>query len=539
MTGPPTAGGALGSAEAPEHAVDGTAAPAGTDGAAALPRVLLVSNRLPVTIVRRDGELVVERSVGGLATGLAGPHARSGGVWIGWPGLLDDVDAAERLALGDHLRAMRAAPVTLGVAEVATFYDGISNGVLWPLFHDRLDRLPLVVEGWETYEAVNARFADAVAAQWRPGDLVWVHDYQLLRLPALLRARLPAARIGFFLHIPFPPADVYAALPTRRWLLEGMLGADLVGFHTARYRAHFVEAVRRFAGDPSADARVGTATDAAAGPGSPALGAVPLATLRLADGGRAVRLGVFPMGVDARALAERAAASEVTAATLALRDPALRLLVGIDRLDYSKGIPRRLLAFEQLLVRQPAWRERVRLVQVAVPSRAGVAEYQQFREQLDALVGRINGAFGTPTWTPIHYLYRAVDETTLLALYRAADVLLVTPVRDGMNLVAKEFVAARADEGGVLVLSEFAGAAAELGDALLVNPYDVHATADAMHRALTMPVRERRRRMAALRAHVSAHDVDGWARDFVDALADGPEGGPEDGRADPPPSSRR
>lgn len=483
-------------------------------------RVLLVANRLPVTIVRRDGALVVERSVGGLATGLAGPHARSGGVWIGWPGLLDDVDATERLALGDRLSALRAAPVELTAAEVEQFYEGISNGVLWPVFHDRLDRLPLVVEGWETYEAVNARFADAVAAQWRPGDVVWVHDYQLLRVPALLRARIPEARIGFFLHIPFPPADVFAALPTRRWLLEGLLGADLVGFHTARYRAHFVEAVRRFAGDPSADARApGDATDATRGERPPVLapGDEPLATLRLAD--RAVRLGVFPMSVDARALAERAGTREVTAATLALREPSLRLLVGIDRLDYSKGIPRRLLAFEQLLLRHPEWRERVRLVQVAVPSRVGVAEYQQFREQLDALVGRINGAFATPSWTPIHYLYRAVDETTLLALYRAADVLLVTPVRDGMNLVAKEFVATRADEGGVLVLSEFAGAAAELHDALLVNPYDVQGTADAMHRGLTMDAGERRRRMAALRAQVAAHDVDAWADRFVDALA--------------------
>ncbi len=460
-------------------------------------RVLLVSNRLPVTVVRRGGALAVERSVGGLATGLAGPHARSGGVWIGWPGLLDDVDATERAALGGQLSALRAAPVELSAAEVEVFYDHVSNAVLWPVFHDRLDRVPLAVEGWEVYEAVNARFADAVAEQYRPGDLVWVHDYQLLRLPALLRARLPAARIGFFLHIPFPNPDAFAVLPTRRWLLEGVLGADVVGFHTVAYREHFRAAVRRFAAPDEAPGRAD----------------VPHV------GGRPVRLGVFPMGVDAAALAERAAAREVTAATLEMRAPKLRLLVGVDRLDYSKGIPRRLLAFEQLLVRHPEWRGRVRLVQVAVPSRVGVAEYQQFREQLDALVGRINGAFATPTWTPIHYLYRGVDETTLLALYRAADVMLVTPVRDGMNLVAKEFVAARADEDGVLLLSEFAGAAAELAEAVPVNPYDVHGTADAMHAALTMERGERRRRMAALRGRVAAHDVDAWARGFLDALA--------------------
>ena len=482
----------------------------GRPGAPGAARVLLVSNRLPVTVVRRDGGLTVERSVGGLATGLAGPHARSGGLWVGWPGLLDDVDAADRIALGGRLAALRAAPVELSPAEVEVFYEHVSNGVLWPVFHDRLDRMPLAVEGWDVYEAVNARFADAVVEQYRPGDLIWIHDYQLLRLPARLRERLPDARIGFFLHIPFPAPDILAVLPTRRWLLDGVLGADLVGFHTAAYRDHFRDAARQFAGADPALPEGGC--DPCDGP--------PSALKTLRSGGRTVRVGVFPMGVDAGGLAERGAAREVTAASREMRAPTLRLLVGVDRLDYSKGIPRRLLAFEQLLVRHPQWHGRVRLVQVAVPSRVGVAEYQQVREQLDALVGRINGAFATPTWTPIHYLYRSVDETTLLALYRAADVMLVTPVRDGMNLVAKEFAAVRADEDGVLLLSEFAGAAAELGEAVLVNPYDVHGTADAMHEALTMERRERRRRMVGLRARVTTHDADGWARGFLDALTD-------------------
>jgi trehalose 6-phosphate synthase/phosphatase len=310
-------------------------------------------------------------------------------------------------------------------------------------------------------------------------------------------------------------------LPTRRWLLEGVLGADLVGFHTAAYRDHFREAVRRFL----PEVPVGEVGDPD--------------TLRV--GGRVVRLGVFPMGVDAAALAAHAETPEVAAETARIRAPGLRLLVGVDRLDYSKGIPRRLLSFEQLLLRHPEWRERVRLVQVAVPSRVGVAEYQHFREQLDALVGRINGAFGTPTWTPIHYMYRAVDETTLLALYRAADVMLVTPVRDGMNLVAKEFVAARGDGDGVLVLSEFAGAAAELTDALLVNPYDVHGTADAMHGALTMPGPERARRIAALRARVAGYDAARWAGAFLHALgAARPDAvPPPDPRPAPPPDAAR
>jgi trehalose 6-phosphate synthase/phosphatase len=323
-----------------------------------------------------------------------------------------------------------------------------------------------------------------------------------------LRERLPGARIGFFLHIPFPHPELFATLPTRRWLVEGVLGADLVGFHTRRYRGHFADAARRLFG----------AETAWGGGGDEAGGA------RLTLGGRPVRLGVFSMGVDAEALGVRADARAVTAEALAFKPQGQRLLVGVDRLDYSKGIPRRLLALEQLLVRNPEWRGRVRLVQVAVPSRGEVAAYRRFRAQVDGLVGRINGRFATPTWTPVHYLHRSVPEPTLLALYRAADVMLVTPVRDGMNLVAKEFAAARGDEDGVLVLSEFAGASAELREALLVNPYDVHGTADAIHQALTMEPGERRRRMRALRAHVRAHDVHRWAASFLAALAGDAEG---------------
>ena len=462
-------------------------------------RLLLVSNRLPVTIRRRDDELIVERSVGGLATGLSGPHARANGIWIGWPGLLDDIDATERAALGSQLSAMRAVPVELTARDVEIFYDHISNSVLWPAFHDRLDRLPLMIEGWETYESVNAQFADVVAAHYQPGDMIWVHDYQLLRLPALLRERLPDARIGFFLHIPFPTSDAFAALPARRWLLEGMLGADLVGFHTAEYRTHFRTTARRFLEDVTFDARDRDVLNV---------------------GKRRVRLGVFPMGIDVEAISAAAATEEVDAARSSFKEGVLRLFIGVDRLDYSKGIPRRLLAFEQLLARHPEWHENVRLVQVAVPTRVGVAEYQTFRDQLDALVGRINGAYGTPTWTPIHYLYRSVDEATLLGLYRAADVMLVTPVRDGMNLVAKEFVAARADEDGVLILSEFAGAAAELRSALLVNPYDVVGMSEAMHRALLMAPSERRRRMRALQARVRANTAERWTRIFLEQLRD-------------------
>ena len=457
-------------------------------------RLIIVSNRLPVTVRTDGGDPVVEMSVGGLATGLRTPHARSNGLWIGWPGDLRGLDGAGRALVMRRLAELRTVPLELEAREVQVFYERISNGVLWPTFHDRIDRLPLRVAGWETYEAVNVRYADAVVAHYRPGDLIWVHDYQLLRVPALVRERLPDARIGFFLHIPFPNPEIYFALPTRSWLVEGMMGADLVGFHTRRYQGHFRAALRRLFG-----------LEMSAG------GDVPWR-------GRPVRLGVFPIGVDTAGLAARAVSPEVEAEGSTLRTAGQRLIVGIDRLDYSKGIPRRLLALERLLGTHPEWREQMRFVQVAVPSRDRVAAYRRFRRELEGLIGRINGRFGTPTWTPIHYMYRSVPTDVVLALCRAADVLLVTPLRDGMNLVAKEFAASRVDEDGVLILSEFAGAADELTDAVIVNPYDVDGTAEAIHLALTMEPAERRRRMRGLRAKVAAYDIHKWAAEFLEQL---------------------
>lgn len=458
-------------------------------------RLLIVSNRLPVTVHAVDGRANVTPSVGGLATGLRKTHERPGGLWIGWPGSLDGLSDAARTDAMRQLEEKRTIPVGLTAREIRGFYERFSNGILWPLCHDRIDQMPLRVRGWDAYESVNERFADTVASVHRDGDLIWVHDYHLMRLPALLRARLPRARIGFFLHVPFPAPDILFALPMRRALVDGLLGADVIGFHTRRYRGHFASALRRLL-----DIEMGP--DAA-----------------ITHGGRRIQLGVFPMGIDADDFAARASSREVTHEVLGLRSPTQRLIVGIDRLDYSKGIARRLLAIERLLETRPEWRGHLRLVQVAVPSRSRVTAYRRLRHEVDRLVGRINGRFGTPAWTPVHYLYRSVNPTTLSALYRTADVMLVTPLRDGMNLVAKEFVASRTDEGGVLVLSEFAGAAAELTDALLVNPYDVDGVADAMHHALTMDAIERRRRMVGLRSRVLGHDIHHWTASFLDALA--------------------
>ncbi|MGH7439550.1 MAG: bifunctional alpha,alpha-trehalose-phosphate synthase (UDP-forming)/trehalose-phosphatase, partial [Polyangiaceae bacterium] len=469
-------------------------------------RVILVANRLPVTFRADKGRLVATQSAGGLATGLKHPHEDSPEwLWVGWPGDIGRFSPALRAEADKHLADRRFVPVELTRGEVARYYDGFSNAVLWPLFHYLLERIPADKHGWEAYRAVNERFADVVAAHAKPGDIVWVHDYQLLLVPAALRRRLPGARIGFFLHIPFPAAEVFRTLPWRQNLLEGMLGSDLVGFHTIAYKNHFAAAVRRLLG-------VGNSGD----------------VIRV--GAREVRLGVFPMGIDAAHFVRMAAEEQVVAEVEHLRRglDGERMMLGVDRLDYTKGMARRLLAFERLLERDPPLRGRVRLVQVAVPSRDNVESYREYRSQVNETVGRINGAFGTVQWVPIHYVHRPLSERNLVALYRATDVMLVTPLRDGMNLVAKEFVACRTEGDGVLVLSEFAGAAAEMAEAVVVNPYDVESLANSYQRALSLPEDERRFRMEALRGRVLVNDAKRWVDSFLSSL----EGVATSGRAD-------
>ncbi len=458
-------------------------------------RLLLVSNRLPVTVRVEGGRLEVTRSSGGLATGLSGPHERSGGLWVGWPGDVGRLSPAQRLLLDTKLAALRCVPVLLSEAEVSRFYEGFSNRVLWPLFHYLLEHVPEHSRDWETYRRVNERFADEVAARYRPGDTLWVQDYQLMLVPKLLRDRLPDARIGFFLHIPFPSSEVFRTLPWRSELLAGLLGSDLIGFHTLSYLRHFCNALTQVLGlSPDVDG--------------------------VGYEGRRVRLGAFPMGVDAQWYVQQAGREEVRAEAAAIRASAegQRLLVGVDRMDYTKGLRRRLLAVGRLLEREPQLRGRVRFIQVAAPSRGGVADYERHRQSVDELVGRINGAYGSPKWVPVHYLFRSYSAVQLAALYQAADVMLVTPLRDGMNLVAKEFLASRVDGDGVLVLSEFAGAASELGEAIIVNPYDVDGMAQGLKSALALPEQERRLRMAALRGRVLVHDVHEWVKRFLQTL---------------------
>ncbi len=461
-------------------------------------RLLIVSNRLPVALKRRGGRLSVAPSSGGVATGLGAYHAQQeDSLWLGWAGAGDGVSPHNWAAIEAGLAARRCQPVPLTADDVGGFYDGFSNGVLWPLCHYLLDEIPLDTHHWDTYEAVNRRFADEVTRVHRAGDLIWVNDYHLMLVPGLLRARIPDARIAYFHHIPFPSFEIFRTLPWQRLLLQGLLGADLIGLHTDSYVQHLRTAFHRALGTDGGHHDV---------------------TWQ----GRRVVLGAYPMGIDAARFAAKADEHAVREEAERIRSDARgrTILLGVDRLDYTKGIPRRLLAFERLLAREPSLRDQVRLVQIAVPSRGDVPAYRSFRGRVEAAVGRINGQYGTLDAQPIHYLHRSVSEDRLVALYRAAHALIVSPLRDGMNLVAKEFVAARTDLDGILMLSEFAGAAEELREALIINPYDIDGMADRMLQALRMPVSERQTRMQALRRRVLKYPVDSWASRLLGDLAE-------------------
>lgn len=462
-------------------------------------RLLVMSNRLPI-VVSCDGErLDVKDSVGGLSAAVDAARAgTSSMVWIGWPGDTSRVKGALRDRMDAELSKRGLCGVELSKREIAGYYESFSNGILWPVLHDRIDRLPMDSRDFVLYEQVNARFAEVAAKNLGDDDVLWVHDYQLFLVPHGVRARRPKAHIGFFLHVPFPSPDIFAVLPWRARLLQGMLGADLVGFHTENYRAAFLSTVARVLKD-SVEIR---GTDV------------------IHADGRRTATGVFPLGVDLPAFeAEANVAVEREMRRLREEHAPSVLLLGVDRLDYTKGINRRLLAVERLLEQRSDLRGRLSLMQVAVPSRENVEAYRDLGRQVDGLVGRINGKYTTLSGpVPLRYFTRSFSVVELIALYRAADVMVVTPTRDGMNLVAKEFVAARTDLDGVLVLSEFAGAAEELDDAVLVNPYDIDGTALALARAIDMPPEERRARMVRMRARIERSTPQTWAATFLAAL---------------------
>ncbi|MGH7546717.1 MAG: bifunctional alpha,alpha-trehalose-phosphate synthase (UDP-forming)/trehalose-phosphatase [Gemmatimonadales bacterium] len=453
--------------------------------------LVVVSNRLPFTAERGPGGIGVRRSPGGLVAALEPVLTQHGGVWVGWTGVTQEGSNAAGAVAVPASGPVTYRAVSLTAHEVSLYYAGFANGTLWPLFHYFVGRTRIDGNSWRVYERVNERFARAAAEASTDDALVWVHDYQLLRVPYYLRQRAPRRRIALFLHIPFPAADVLRVLPWSRALMRGMLASDLVGVHIPSYAEHFLTGAERL---------LGCEVDRASG------------LVRFE--GREVSVQAHPISIDV-GLIERLAHDAGPPRTRGPQRPAE--ILGVDRLDYTKGIRERLLAVERLLERYPVYRGRVTFTQVLVPSRERVAEYSALKRELDETVGRINGRFSEPEWSPIRYLVRSLPPAELVARYREADVALVTPLRDGMNLVAKEYVASQLENDGVLILSEMAGAADELQEAVLVNPFDTEDVAAALHRALSMPEDERRARMSALRHRVRAHDVQTWVARFLDA----------------------
>jgi trehalose 6-phosphate synthase/phosphatase len=467
-------------------------------------RVIIVSNRLPTVITQEGDRWGITAGSGGLITALAPVVKKNGGLWIGWPGCGDEAPLHELLDEFSSREGYRPVPVPLSQDSVDKYYLGFSNETLWPLFHDLLGHCRFSLENWHAYVDVNRRFADVVAEVTGPDDFVWVQDYQLAMVGAHLRRMQVERRLGYFLHIPFPAPDLFRRLPWKTELIQALLEYDLVGFQTLRDRRNFINSAMTFLPEVEVTSRHRHFT-----------------MLRCGD--RQVKVGHFPISIDFDEFNGPAASREVEEAAWYLHENfgTRQLVLGIDRLDYTKGIPERFLAFERALEKYPDLKEKVSLLQVAVPSRTEVPEYQLLKEQLDQLAGRINARFSEAGWTPIHYVFRSLDKIQLLGHYRTAEIALITPLRDGMNLVAKEYCAASVDNRGVLILSEFAGAADQMGNnALVVNPYDVDGIADAIHLAYSMPAEERRRRMQALRDDIRRHDVHRWVKNFFSSFAE-------------------
>ncbi|MGY1916807.1 alpha,alpha-trehalose-phosphate synthase (UDP-forming) [Blastococcus sp. SYSU DS0973] len=453
--------------------------------------VVVVANRLPVDqVTDPDGTTRWQRSPGGLVTALEPFVAGRGGAWVGWSGSAGD--APEPFESG----GMSLIPVPLTEDEVDRYYEGMSNASLWPLYHDVVEKPEYHRAWWDAYVQVNKRFAERTAAVAAEGAIVWVHDYQLQLVPAMLRQSRPDLTIGFFLHIPFPPYELFTQLPWRSAVIEGLLGADLVGFQRPSAAANFVELARR-------------------------LHDLSCRRNQIEYDGRVVTARAFPISIDVTAFDELARSPEVIRRAKEIRselgNPS-KIILGVDRLDYTKGIGVRLSAFEELLEDGAVEAPDTVLVQVATPSRERVEHYVHMRETIEQQVGHINGVYGSIAGPAVHYFNQSMPREELAALYRAADVMLVTPYRDGMNLVAKEYVAARGDLGGALVLSEFAGAAAELRQAFLVNPHDIAGVKNQLVRALRIEPDEAAKRMRAMRRHLFKNDLEHWAGSFFDAL---------------------
>ncbi len=468
-------------------------------------KTIIISNRLPVQLQIDKGNITAIPSVGGLATGMKSVHTGGDSLWIGWSGLTDE-EIPEELSpeIDKALAKHGSSKVNLTAEEVDGFYYGFSNRTIWPLFHYFLQYSEFELDSWNVYRSVNQKFADAILEEADDNDTIWVHDYQLMLVPQMVREKRPNISIGFFLHIPFPSYEIFRILPWRKEILMGLLGSDLIGFHTYDYERHFLSSVRRLMGLE-----------------------VSFNEINLDD--RIIKVDSFPMGIDYKKFNEAAKEHDQKGpeqrSELQRRldmhkesDPDAKFLLSIDRLDYSKGIAKRLYAFEYFLNKYPQYKEKVRLIILAVPSRSNVPQYQLLKKEIDELVGRINGEFSTVSWTPIWYFYRSMPFENLIDLYTSSDIAWLTPIRDGMNLVAKEYIATRTHQTGVLILSEMAGSANEMNESLLINPNNFEQTSDALYEAINMPIEEQQARNSILQKRLERYNVEKWANDFMTSL---------------------
>lgn len=466
---------------------------------------VIVSNRLPIQLSKLENSFDITSSSGGLATGVNSIRDDNS-VWIGWSGVKsDEFTTKSNNHIKKILKEQNLIQVELSSIEIENYYYGLSNKSLWPLFHYFIDYSKFNDNHWDTYFKVNKKFCDAVVSNVEKNGTVWVHDYQLMLLPKMIRDLRPDLSIGFFLHIPFPSYEIFRIFPRRKELLEGILGADLVGFHTYNYERHFLSSIKRILRKE-------------------------VNFNRISHDSREIAVNTFPMGIDyekfhnAAKTHERLKKSQESNLKKQLdlhkkSSQKGKLILSIDRLDYTKGIINRVKAFEIFLEKYPQYLGKVRLVMLTVPSRSDVSDYKNLKKETDELVGRINGKFATVNWTPIWYYYRAMNFDDLIDLYMNSDIAMITPLRDGMNLVAKEFVSTRVNLDGVLILSEMAGASIELFDSILVNPFDLDQMSESILKALEMPAREQKRRMLTMQKRLSRYTVQRWAKDFINSLS--------------------
>lgn len=460
-------------------------------------KILIISNRLPITVTKSNDSILINKSIGGLATGLKSYHEESDSLWIGWPGIAnEDINENEKDIIQEKLTSsFQCLPIFLSQKDINQYYFGFCNNTIWPLFHYFTNKTEYQTETWESYKKVNALFFDAVDSIIEEDDMIWVHDYQLMLLPQMIKEKYPKTKVGFFLHIPFPSYEIFRLLIWREEILLGLLGSDLIGFHTYEYARHFISSTRRLLGlDHNLN--------------------------KIKYEARLIHVDTFPMGIEynrfSKDYKDISFKEEVKEILQSKKETTM--ILSIDRLDYTKGIPERIKAFKIFLTKYPQYRGKVRLNLIVAPSRVELESYDELRKEITVLVSEVNGAFGTMSWMPIWFFFQSFSQENLIALYRHSEVLLVTPLRDGMNLVAKEYIASRTDFQGMVVISETAGAASELGEAVVVNANDHDSIALGIKTAIEMPRDEMISRNRIMHRRLKRYNVEFWADEFMGAL---------------------